>query len=470
MTIGYFIGRGDKTSCGGTVLEGDDTVSFFGLAHAREGDLVSCGLDAKEYRIAGGVSHIFSNHKKVAGTLDSHSSCPCKARLIPSIFNSTYQNGSTAAQVRKASVQPVTPTTNSQPVAPGPSGFNAATSNHSPERVNSPNAQEPGFYIVPISTTREQLESNLFTLRDPAVMGKFKLLNPNLRDAKAGSMIVLGDPSNHQCTRQEAMLMEVAAKTNQIIETLSPEEADFMVQHRDAIQTFLSHGSSAIGVGASIFKNNLDNVGKTMRELEALQQRTLQRDGHLRSPTFFAERQRLFTQLNTYMTSLTRKGIGFPDHINLKKKLGISSQSLVHLWTNASPAGQIPGYASHLEGVARASKYVRYGGWLGTAIGGGVSALKVQDACTAGTTEACERVRLTEVGSFSGAVIGGVIAGSTLSTSVVGGICVALGVPTGGLGSLACSIVVVGGGSYFATSLGSAVGEEMGERIFEANE
>lgn len=169
------------------------------------------------------------------------------------------------------------------------------------------------------------------------------------------------------------------------------------------------------------------------------------------------------------MTALTRKGIGFPDHINLKKALGISSQSLVHLWTDASPAGQIPGYATHLEGVAKASKYVKYGGWLGTAIGGGASALKVQDVCTAGTTEACERVRLTEAGSFSGGIMGGAIAGLALSTSVVGGICVALGVPTGGLGSLACSIVVVGGGSYFATSLGSDVGEEIGERIFEAN-
>jgi hypothetical protein len=278
---------------------------------------------------------------------------------------------------------------------------------------------------------------------------------------------VLGDPSNHQCTRQEAMLMEVATKTNQIIETLSPEEADFMVQHRDAIQTFLSHGSSAIGVGASIFKNNLDNVGKTMRELEALQQRTLQRDGHLRSPTFFAERQRLFTQLNTYMTALTRKGIGFPDHINLKKKLGISSQSLVHLWTNANPAGQIPGYASHLEGVAKASKYVKYGGWIGTTIGGGASALKVQDVCTAEKTEACERIRLTESGSFTGGAVGGLAVGRILAAPAIGGLCVALGVPTGGLSILTCSIVATGVGTYAGGKVGEIGGEEIAELVYE---
>jgi hypothetical protein len=87
--------------------------------------------------------------------------------------------------------------------------------------------------------------------------------------------------------------------------------------------------------------------------------------------------------------------------------LGISSQSLIHHSINASPGGQIPGYATHLEGVAKASKYVNYGGWLCIAIDGGASAMKVQKVCVAGSIDACERVRLTELGSFSGGVAGG---------------------------------------------------------------
>lgn len=53
MSDGYFIGRGDKTSCGGEVLDGDDRVNMFGLLHAREGDRVSCGANGGIYRIAG---------------------------------------------------------------------------------------------------------------------------------------------------------------------------------------------------------------------------------------------------------------------------------------------------------------------------------------------------------------------------------------------------------------------------------
>ncbi len=467
MAQGHFIRLGDKTTCGGQVLEADTRVMMFGIAHAREGDRVSCGKNDETYTIVGGVSYINSHGRIVAGSLDSYSTCPCRARLIPSVFTASYESRSSAApQTTRAASQPTTPLAGN-PAAPRSAGFASASSTPQPVSLGGAAAQEPGFYIVPKSTTREQLEASLFTLRDPAVMGKFKLLNPNLRDVKAGSMIVLGDPNNYQCTREEALLMDVAAKTNQIIETLSPEEADFMVQHRDVIQAFLTYGSNAVGVGASIFKNNLDNVGNALRDIEALQQNTLQRDGHLRSPAFFVERQRLLAQLNSHMTTLTRKGIGFPDHINLKKMLGISSQSLVHHWTHASPGGQIPGHATHLEGVAKASKYVKYGGWVGTAVGGGASALKVQDVCTAGNAQACKRVKFTEAGSFAGELGGGALVGG-LTAPLVGGLCVALTVPTAGVAPLACSILVVGVSSYAGGEFGGVLGEMVGEQIYEA--
>lgn len=322
MTKGYFIRKGDKTSCGGEVLEADTRVTLFGFAHARDGDRVSCGKDNETYVIEGGVSHITSHGRIVAGSLDSLSSCPCKAELIPSLTSVSYEPARGAAQrAAMAPVQPVASAT-SHPTTPHSSGFMPAPNPQVPMHGNNAQPADPGFYIVPRSTTGEQLEASLFTLRDPAVMGKFKLLNPNLRDVKAGSIIVLSDPNNFQCSREEALLMDVAARTNQVLETLSPQEADFMMQHRDVIQTFLSYGSGAIGVGASIFKSNLDNVGSALRDIEVLQQATLQRDGHLRSPAFFAERQRLLAQLNSHMTALARKGIGFPQHINLKKNAG----------------------------------------------------------------------------------------------------------------------------------------------------
>ncbi|CAI8938751.1 PAAR domain-containing protein [Pseudomonas sp. IT-196MI5] len=469
MAKGYFIREGDETTCGGKVLECDTHIMMFGFAHARDGDPVSCGKDNKIYVIAGGVSYFKSNGRMVAGSLDSFSSCPCKAGLIPSQDTAGYQSERSAAPhaTRTATAQ-VAPAATSAPVTSRSTSFAPTPAPPMPVRDNGTEAVEPGFFIVPKSTTREQLEASLFTLRDPEVMGKFKLLNPNPGDIKAGSMIVLSDPNNYQCTREEALLMDVAARTNQVLETLTPEEADFMVEHRDAIQTILGFGSGAIGVGASIFKNNLDNVSETLKKIEALHQHSFLRDGHLSSPAFLAERQKLLAQLDIHLTSLTRKGIGFPDHPNLNRAMFLSPPSLVHRWTEAGGVGQMPGYATHLEGVAKASKYLKYGGWVGTAIGGGESAMKVQDVCAGGNAEACERIRFTESGSFVVGIGGGMGAGWMLSAPVVGALCIGLGVPTGGIGTLACSIVVVGAGAYIGGEVGGKLGEMAGEVIYEA--
>lgn len=69
MTEGYYIGLGDKTTCGGQVLDGDNGIKTHALFHAFEGDRVTCGKDGKIYRIVGGVSHMHSHGRLMAGTL-----------------------------------------------------------------------------------------------------------------------------------------------------------------------------------------------------------------------------------------------------------------------------------------------------------------------------------------------------------------------------------------------------------------
>ena len=261
--------------------------------------------------------------------------------------------------------------------------------------------------------------------------------------------------------------MAAAAKTNDALEPLSPEDADFMVQYRDQIETFFGHGSTAIGVGEAMFAKHLDDVKNLFKEIEALHVRSFQADGHLNSQAFFAERKRLLRQLNTHLGALTRKSIGFPDHPNLKSALGISNKSLVHRWTQAGGADQIPGYATHIEGVSKASKYLKYGGWIGTAIGGGVSYMKVQDVCAAGDTEACKKVKFTEAGGFIGGVAGGAAAGALFSGSTVGLVCLAAGVTTGGVGGIVCGVVVVGTGAFAGGAALGAAGEQLGEVIYE---
>lgn len=84
MTKGFWIVKGDKTSCGGTVLEGASTSSFGGHFLALNGSRVSCGVHAGVYIIAGGHPDHVHHGINEASTLYSRSTCPCKARLIPS--------------------------------------------------------------------------------------------------------------------------------------------------------------------------------------------------------------------------------------------------------------------------------------------------------------------------------------------------------------------------------------------------
>lgn len=127
MAKGYFIRKGDKTTCGGEVLEADTRILMFGFAHARAGDPVSCGKNKQIYEIVGGVS-FFSHGRLVAGSLDSRSGCPCKAELIPSFTNATYESrqGATPQTVRSAPQQDATPVTPNRPVGPRESGFTSA--------------------------------------------------------------------------------------------------------------------------------------------------------------------------------------------------------------------------------------------------------------------------------------------------------------------------------------------------------
>ncbi|ALI02450.1 hypothetical protein C1Y08_13075 [Pseudomonas sp. FW306-02-F02-AA] len=328
---------------------------------------------------------------------------------------------------------------------------------------------EPGFYIVQEVMPRSALESALFDKPDGATLEKFKRLNPHVTGyAKPGQLIVLSDPNNPQCTREEALLMEAAQKVDAALKPMSDEDASFMVRHRSEIESILSKGSTSIGVAESIFAKNLEDVKTSLKDIETLHQKSFQRDGHLRSPEFFAERARLFAKLDRQLTGLTRKGIGFPDHPSLKTALGISSKSLVHHWGLAGAPGQIPGYATHSEGVAKAAKVVKYGGWIGTAVGGGASYMKVQEVCAAGNKDACEKIKYTESGNFVGGVAGGAATGAFLTGSTAGVICVGLGVPTGGMATLACGVIVVAAGSYAGGALGGATGEWAGEKIYEA--
>ncbi|MEA9392896.1 PAAR domain-containing protein, partial [Acerihabitans sp. TG2] len=84
MAIGYWIVKGDKTSCGGRVLEGMQERRFADNPVAVNGSKVSCGKHPGNYYVAGGHRSESVHGHFVASTLYSRSTCPCEAWFIPS--------------------------------------------------------------------------------------------------------------------------------------------------------------------------------------------------------------------------------------------------------------------------------------------------------------------------------------------------------------------------------------------------
>ncbi|MFK3796689.1 PAAR domain-containing protein [Pseudomonas sp. NPDC088444] len=115
MAEGYFIRKGDKTSCGGVVIDAHSGVNMFGIDHAREGDRVTCGVDGKIYTIVDGIDYIVSHGKRVAGSLDSYSSCPCRATLNPSLFKSSYESKANHVAARSVPGYPPAPMASVRP-------------------------------------------------------------------------------------------------------------------------------------------------------------------------------------------------------------------------------------------------------------------------------------------------------------------------------------------------------------------
>ncbi|MFI8396845.1 hypothetical protein [Pseudomonas sp. Choline-02u-1] len=338
-------------------------------------------------------------------------------------------------------------------------------SEHWPQ--DRPAPSEPGFYIVPKSIVAEKLEAQLLPSANPNVIARFRSLNPNPDMIKAGSMIVLSDPDNQQCTYEEALLMQTARFVSATLEPLTLEEADFMAQHYGVIQTALAYESKVIGVVTAMAANHLDGIKNVLADLEQLHVHTLDAKNHRVSEEFINKRDQLLKKLDVQLNRFTRQSIGIPDYPSLKTTLGIDHPYLVHHWRKAGGIGQNPGYATHIRAVSQASQYVKYGGWIGTAVGGGASALKVQDVCMHGSAEACEKVKFTESGSFLGGVGGGMVAGALVSLTA-STICVGAGLPTGGLGTVLCSALLAGLGNYAGGTLGEKGGERIAQKVYEA--
>jgi len=166
-------------------------------------------------------------------------------------------------------------------------------------------------------------------------------------------------------------------------------------------------------------------------------------------------------------TAFLNKQLNLGSYERLRRSLNISTKSLVHHWSKAGGPVQIPGYATHLDKVAKLSKYLAYGGYAAVGLGGTSSYMNVQEVCRAGETEACKKIRMTETSSFAGSLGLSTLA-STGAGLTAGTLCAAFAVGTAGVSVPVCVVLLVGAGGAAGGLVGEKLGESAGEFIYEA--
>lgn len=422
--------EGDKTTacprCGeaGTIIEGEPCWTQNGVSTAVDGTLVKCGCPLGDNRVVAPLDRLPA------------------PRLAPA-----------AAAAREAPVQAYANT-------PKRTGYQPQTVQPSMTQQS----QEPGFYIVPRCMTYQEVLTELGAPQANLPRSILERLNPTYQQGfKAGEIFVIGDGlSRPVCTREELIAMSAAQQAREALADLTEEEADFMMRHQAEIAGLLSDVSLAMGVSQAMMAKSLDELGSILRKIEDLHQTQFAKYMHLRSPEFFAERKKLFKQLDTHLkATFLNKRMNLGNYEKLRRDLGISSKSLMHHWSKAGAPGQIPGYSTHLNKLARLSKFLKAGGNVGIAVGGTGSALKIYEACQAGSSGTCRKTQFTEIGNFSVGFAGG-IAGAKAGGAIAVTACWVTGP-----GTPVCSLVVTGIGALAGSVGGMKLGEIIGEAIYE---
>lgn len=463
-------------------------VSLDGKGQAVDGDVTTTGAIC----IASGESYICDG-RKVLRVGDSTTECPlcCQPGVVVEGYLGWISDGQPLAMdgslvacgCPNGSNRVVAPLggmasashpmhgwqTNASP-APGARTLHAPANAQMPGAIASAQVGlEPGFHIVPRGMSGPQVLAQLLAQDSTLPIARIQRLNPTFDQGfKAGEIFVLGDPDNHHaCTREEADLMAAAQRAREALAVLDEQEANFMMQHIGEVAGVLNGASQSMGVGKDMLSRGLGQVGDTLKGLENLHQREFTLHGHLNSPQFFESRRALYQQLDAQLRSaFLGKYLNLGGHESLRKSLNISTKSLVHHWSKVGAPGAIPGYATHLDEVARMTKYLKYGGHVAVGLGATSSYFKVQEVCKVGNVEACRKVRFTEAGNFSGGVVGGIYgakAGSLVATFTCG----AVGAATAGMGGAVCGVVLVGAGSYLGASNLGKGGEWLGEFLYE---
>ncbi|MDU8430852.1 hypothetical protein [Pseudomonas syringae] len=313
-------------------------------------------------------------------------------------------------------------------------------------------------FVNPRTQTFESLKTNLALPKN--TKAKFVALNSHISGGVVlpGELVIVGDASTPLSTAQEAFLMVKAAEVHRALLVNGVEADDFFVENFELLKQAISYTSMGVGAASDGWAKHMEVIKKTLQDIEKLYRDHMGSGTMTQRDAFYAKRTELFMKLDKLLNNFLSYGSGLRNEGSIKRMLGLSTNSYMH-------AGEIPGYADKVSGVAKAAKWIKRGAYIGTALEVGSTGLAIHKACTLGREEQCRKAKYVEGGSLLGSVFGagagGYVGGILVTTA-----CVAIGIPTGGMGTLACGVIGGAVGGWGGGEFGESKGEKFGEVLY----
>ncbi|UDF99108.1 hypothetical protein LH408_13520 [Enterobacter cloacae] len=329
--------------------------------------------------------------------------------------------------------------------------------------MTSQSLVSPGYCIVQQPGTLDFQARLLFNNPNSDAARYFMQVNSDAQWSKPGQMLILDAPGNNNSV-QLKQLQLAKKKVNSALADLNSGEANFFNQHFSTIAAVTNFMDKSLGVVADAGEKYFSEIEKKLKSIELAYQNQYRTQGTLISQQFFIERQRLFSELDGLLNKLSRLTLKMKPYNELKHALGLSSRSIVHEWSTAGVAS-IRGYSTYIDNASKAARFLKAGGWLAIGFAGANTTNEVYNACTVGREQSCSKVAVKKYSSFGASLAGGIYGGK-YGAMAGAGVCVALGVATGGVGLLACSIVGAAAGGYVGGEIAGGATEYMMDKIW----
>ena len=318
----------------------------------------------------------------------------------------------------------------------------------------------PEIFINPRMQPYSYLKATLQLGRNSA--SKFDVLNAHVVNAVVlpGEIIIVGDNSTPSCTTEEAFYMNKASEVHLALMTNGMQGDGFLVENHEFIATTLGYTSIGVGSVGGAWSKHLDGIKQTLEDIEAAHRDHLRSGMSQARADFLEKRRALFGKLDNQLKDFAKYGSGLRNQGSIKNMLGISTRSYLH-------SGVIAGYAETMNSVAKASRLMKSGTYLGIGLNVAATGTSIYAACTTGREVQCRKAKYVEGGKLTGSLALGSTGGSVGAGMAMLGCAVVLGTVTGGPGALACAVIGGSVGGYYGGEIGGKIGESSGEVIYE---